>query len=258
MAVTFSGSSVSALASDIIQSAAYEIGVWSPGEAVPLGEQTWVLEKLQRIIDQWNAARELIFASSFTLYTIPANTSPITIGPTGDLNTGPAAQYRPVEIPSASFVLNPGTSNPVDLPIRMRTNDWWAANPLKSMTNSIITDLYYSADLPNGSLFFYPTCNVGAAVRLEQWSSLAQAVTLATQLGFVQGYWEALILDLALSLCPGFEKQPSAVLVQRRQQAMKIILGNNDKPPIIDTSSGMPGTRGDGRPDFNFLTGERS
>lgn len=258
MAVTFTGSTVTAKAADIIQSAAFEIGVFSPGEAVPAAEELWCLEKLQRLIDQWNAKRALIFSVGFNLYNLIPNKGPHTIGPTGDFNTGPAANYRPVRIGSASFVLNPGSTNPVDLPINAhRDKDWWAANPLKSLTSSIITDLYYEPASPNGNLNFYPICNTNGQVRLEQWSSLQQALALQTPLGLVQGYWEALVSTLALSLCPGFERQPSPVLVAMQKEAIKTVFENNDAAPRIDTASGMPGTAGTGRPDFNFLTGMR-
>lgn len=255
MAVIFNGSSVTAKAADLIQSAAYEIGAFAPGEAVPAAEAAWGLEMLQRIIDQWNAKRALIYDVSFTLYNLIANLAPHTIGPTGNFNTGPAANYRPVRIGSASFVLNPGATEPVDLPIHLRDKDWWAANPLKSMTSSVITDLYYDPAQPNGNLNFFPICNVAGVVRLEQWNSLAQALTLQTGLGLVQGYWEALATTLALALCPSFQTQPSPVLVARQAAAMRILFYNNDPAPRTTTNSGMPGTAETGRPDFNFLTG---
>jgi hypothetical protein len=257
VAVIFSGSSVTVKAADLIQSAAYEIGAFSPGEPVEAAEALWALEVLQRIIDQWNAKRAMIFSVGLNTYNLTANHGPHTIGPTGDFDTGPAANYRPVHISSASFVLNPGGATAVDLPIQMRDSDWWTANPLKSMTSSIITDCYYDPAQPNGSLNFFPICNTNGVVRLEQWSSLAQALTLQTALGLVQGYWEALVTTLALALCPGFEKQPSAILVARQAGAIKTIFENNDPAPRINTASGMPGTSGTGRPDFNFLTGMR-
>jgi hypothetical protein len=257
MGVVFTGSTVTAKAADLIQSAAYEIGAFSPGEAVSAAEALWALEVLQRIIDQWNAKRAMIFSVGFTAYNLTANLGPHTIGPTGTFNTGPAANYRPVRIASCSFVLNSGSTNPVDLPVQMRDKDWWAANPLKSLTSSIITDLYYEPASPNGNLNFFPICNTNGVVRLEQWSSLAQALTLQTALGLVQGYWEALVTTLALALCPSFEKQPSPVLVARQAAAIKVVFENNDPAPRIDTASGMPGTAGTGRPDFNFLTGMR-
>jgi hypothetical protein len=145
----------------------------------------------------------------------------------------------------------------VDLPVRLRDKDWWAANPLKSLTSSIITDCYYEPASPNGNLNFYPICNTNGVVRLGQSSSLAQALNLQTGLGLVQGYWDTLINTLALALCPSFEKQPSPMLVAMQAAGIKTIFENNDPAPRIDTASGMPGTAGTGRPDFNFLTGMR-
>ena len=258
MAVTFNGSSVTARAADLIQSAAYEIGAFAPGEAVAAAEALWALELLQRIIDQWNAKRSMIYAVEFDQYTLTANLGPHTIGPTGVLKTGAAANYRPVRVASASFVLNPGGATAVDLPIQMRDKDWWAANPLKAMTSSIVTDCYYEPSSPNGQLNFFPICNTNGVVRLEQWSGLAQARTLQTQLGLVQGYWEALVTTLAVAMCPSFEKQPSPVLVARQASSIKTIFENNSPAPRIDTAAGMPGSAGTGRPDFNFLTGMRN
>jgi hypothetical protein len=224
---------------------------------VSAAEALWGLEVLQRIIDQWNAKRALIYSVGFTEYNLTPNLGPHTIGPTGNFNTGPAANYRPVRIPSASFVLNPGATNPVDLPIRMRDKDWWAANPLKSLESSIITDLYYDPAQPNGNLNFYPICSTNGVVRLEMWNTLEQALKLTTAIGMVQGYWEALVTTLALALCPSFERQPSPILVARQGVAIKTIFQNNALPPRIETNTGMPGSPGTGRPDFNFLTGMR-
>jgi hypothetical protein len=246
-------SAVSAAPADLILSALYEIGVVAAGEPLMPEDAAWGLEKLQRLIDQWNARRELIYTSSLTLFNLQANHAPHTIGPGGDFQ----AAVRPVSIISASFVLNSGSQNPVDTPINIRDSDWWSAVPLKSLTSSIITDLYYDPTGPLGNLNFYPICNVIAPVRLEYWNALAQALTLQTKLGFVQGYWVALVTDLAVRLAPSYERSVSAELQTHWNRAMRVIEANNDKPPRIDTNSGMPTSGHGGRPDFNFLTGLR-
>lgn len=254
MAVTFSGSGVTALASDLLRSSLREIGVLAAGEPIPAEEALDCLENLQRIIDQWNAVRELIFSIGLQVFPIPANTAPITIGPTGALV--PSDGYRPVRIGNAMFVLNAGSSNPIDTPITIRDKDWWAGNPVKSQQSSIITDLFYDPAQPNGNLNFWPVCNAAGKVRLELWNSLKQALVLTTAIGLVQGYWEALVLTLALSLCPSYERQPSPILVERQASAVKIILGNNAAPPTINTAGGMPSSGGL-QPDYDFLTGMR-
>lgn len=257
MPVTFTAANnaVSAQPQDIIISALIECGAFSPGEPLDGNLAAWGLEKLQRIIDKWNAMREMIFSVGFQQFNITPNHQPHTVGPGGDFNI----PIRPVAVVSAAIILNSGSAQPVDLPVKVRDDDWWAANPLKSLVSSITTDLYYSPDSPLGNCFFYPISNVNNPIRLELWSSLAQAIDLQTPLGFVQGYWDAIVLTLAIQMYPALfpSEQPSPLLIQNQKEAVKVITANNDSAPRIDTSSGMPGNNRSGRPDFNFLTGMR-
>lgn len=253
MPVSLSSANQSIVASalDVATSALIEIGVVSTGEPANAEDAAWGLEKLQRSIDQHNARREMIFSIGLTLFNLQANHAPHTIGPGGDFNL----PTRPPIITAATFILNPGSANPVDTPIRIRDSDWWAANPLKSLSTSIVTDLYYDPALTLGQLNFFPICNVAAPVRLEYWNALQQAITLQTRLAFVQGYWEAIVVDLAVKLCPSFGIPVSADLKEQWNRAMRIIQANNDGPPRIETNGGMPNNGRGGRPDFNFLTG---
>lgn len=256
MAVSFSSTSgaVSVAPLDVITSALLEAGIQAAGEDVSAEDAAWGLEKLQRLIDSLNAQRPVIFSHNFLLFNLTPNHAPHTIGPGGDFQ----ASVRPVEIVSGSFVLNGSSSQPVDRNLRIRDDQWWAANPLKSLTSSICTDLYYDDAQPLGNLNFYPICNTAAPVRLETWNNLPQAIDYNTELGFVQGYWDAIVLSLAVRLCPSFNKPVSPDLKENQKEAMKIILANNNPSPRIDTNSGgMPGSARSGRPDFNFLTGMR-
>jgi hypothetical protein len=239
---------------DLILSALLEIGVVAAGEPLSAQDAAWGLEKLQRLIDQFNARRELIFSVSFPLFNLLANHGPHTIGPGGDFNV----PIRPVTVLSANFVLNSGGANPVDLPISIRDADWWASNNLKSMVSSIITELYYEESVPLGKLNFWPISNTVAPVRLETWNSLTQAVDLVTKIGFAQGYWDAIVSDLAVRLCPSYERSVPPDLREQWNRAMRVIQANNDKAPRIRTDGGgMPSGRSGGKPDFNFLTGMR-
>lgn len=255
MPVTFTAGNqaVSAKPIDLITSALIEIGRQSPGETVDPNVAAFGLEKLQRKIDQLNAAREAIFSQSFQLFNLIANHAPHTIGPTGDFNV----PVRPVLIASASFVLNGTIANPVDMPIKIRDDQWWAAQPLKSLQNSIVTHLYYDPASPNGNINFWPVCNVAAPVRLEIWNSLPQAISLTTPLGMVQGYWDYIVLTLALSLCSPLQAAPSPVLVAEQKRAENIIFTNNSAPSRTDLTGGMPQSGNGGRPDFNWITGLR-
>ena len=251
MTVTFTSlnNSVSVAPSDLIQSAMLEAAILGAGDTMSATEAAWGLEKLQRLIDSYSAIRELIFNVNFSLFNLLANHAPHTIGPGGDFNV----PIRPVKIVSASFILNGGSANPVDSPfLRIRDNQWWAANPLKSQISSICTDLYYDPAVPVGNCNFWPICNTAAPVRLEMWSSLPQAIDLTTQMAFAQGYWDLIVKNLAVELCASYDKDPKAMLVQAAQRALSAVMGNNDEPPRIRTDGGMPDSQGR---HYNFLTG---
>jgi hypothetical protein len=250
---TAANASVTAQPQDIISSALTEAGIQNPQEPIDADMAAWGLEKLQRLIDLINAKRSLIYNVNFPLFNLQANHAPHTIGPGGDFNV----PLRPVKVVGASFVLNSASSNPVDTPINIRDDDWWNANPLKSLTSSIVTDLFYSPDTPLGTLNFYPICNVASPVRLELWVGLAQAISLQASIGLPAAYWDFIVLSLAVRLSPSYGKEASPTLIGLLKEAAKGVLDNNSGPPRIDTNSGMPGSPGNGRPDFNFLTGLR-
>lgn len=238
---------------DLIKSAMFEINVLAAGEDPDAGDAAWGLEKLQRLIDKLNAGRQAVYNVNFTLFTLTPNHAPHTIGPGGDFNVTP----RPVKMVGAAFVLNAGTANPVDMPIRVVDDDWWALQPNKSLVSSITTHLFYSPDVPLGNCNFWPICNIANPVRLEMWSSLVVPVAQTTILSFPQGYWDAIVLTLAVELCSTFGIEPSPTLAERQRISERIIMANNAHPPRIRTDGGMPASNSSGRPDFNFLTGLR-
>jgi hypothetical protein len=251
MTVTFSAgnNAVSVAPSDLIQSAGLEAAIFGAGDRLTPQDLAWGLEKLQRLIDSYAAIRDLIFNVSFSLFNLQANHSPHTIGPGGDFNV----PIRPTKIVSANFVLNGSSANPVDSPrLRIRDNQWWAAQPLKSLVSSICTDLFYDPAVPLGNCNFWPICNTVAPARLELWSSLPQAIDLQTQMAFPQGYWDLIVKNLAVELCSSYDKDPKPVLVQSAQRALSTVIGNNSEPPRIRTDASMPGTSG---LHYNFLTG---
>ena len=249
------------LALDMVRSAMYEINVLAAGETPNAGDGSWGLEKLQRLTDKLNAIRQVIYSLNFTEFTLIPNHAPHTIGPSGGATTPDFVMNpRPVKIVSASFILNAGQGqNEVDSPrLNIRDHQWWADLPVKSQLSSICTDLYYDPATPFGNLNFWPICTIANPVRLETWNSLTVPLALNTTLIFPQGYWDAIVLTLAVELASSYEKEPSQTLSERARLAMSIIMGNNAQPPRIRTDNSMPRIpHSSGRPDYNFLTGLR-
>jgi len=229
----------------IIKNALIEAGWHAVGETVSADDEGFGLDKLNRLVDQWQAARRYIHAVTFGLHTLQASLSPHTIGPSGTF----VVAVRPARIESASLVLD--TSPQVDAPqLVIRDKDWWAAQPVKGLSTSVPTDLYYSPDVPNGSLYFWPVPDTAYQVRLEYWTLLARFANAVTAYDFPPGYEEALTMTLGERLGGPL----SASLAEQARHARSLIQGNNSKSPrVASADHGMPRTR---RRTFNYYTGK--
>jgi hypothetical protein len=244
---------------DIVTNALIEIGAVAPGENPDPSEAQFALTRLNKIVDSWNTKRVYIYANQLLDFIITPGLQPHTIGPTPTGNPQPPAPTfvikgsRPVRISNANIILNnvfPAVRNP----LKIRDSDWWAGQRLQGITTTLPTDLYYSADWPNGSLFLWPVPSFAYGLELELETILQGFNALGDTFTAPPGYPLALELTLAELLCPSFERQPSPVLISAASEARRAIAGLNAQAPRIaldefKSSSGRPA------PSFNYRTG---
>jgi hypothetical protein len=158
---------------------------------------------------------------------------------------------RPIDILSANIIL-PGAS-PVDVPVALRDNAWWAAKSAKQITSNIPTDLYYEADYPNGELWFWPIPNTSVGVRLEGNVVLQQFNTLDDCFIAPPAYLAAVTLTLAEELVDIWGTEMPGNLARRAVKARDALQVNNNLPPRI--ASADYGTFSNSGGDFNYMTG---
>lgn len=233
---------------DLITNALTEINV-SQGQTPQAQDLAWGLSKLNDQWDEWAARAIYVYNYQFVVSTLVPGLNPHLIGPTGTPTF--ILPRRPTKIESCSLIFQSAVQS--DLPMNIRDDDWWANQRVKNLTTSVPTDLYYSQDNPNGSLFFWPIPNTAMQVRLEYGFPLSQ-VGLDDQVSLPQGYRKAVTLTLAESLCASFNKTPSQLLIRDAMMARKAVQGNNEGSPRSSTiDSGMPGKRTGG---FNYVDGQ--
>lgn len=228
-----------------------EIGALAAGEQASTDDQAWSLQKLQRVIDQWDSERTKVYANTFTSFALSPNSTPTTIGPTGIF----AVNQRPIEIPSIGLQLINTNPTTVEIPLSPRDKDWWAAQRVKNLTSAIPTDYYYEPDWPNGNIWFWPVPNAANNVLVQQRTVLGQITAYGQSFSMPPAYWNLIIYELAISLCPSFVRTASPELLSLWRAAVKAVEGNNIKSPRGVTGDvGMPGVRAIGG-DFNYYSG---
>jgi hypothetical protein len=206
---------------------------------------------LNQQIDYWSARGCYAWTTTFLSLSLVPGHQPYLIGPgltAPDFNVPPP---RPVKIHSSNVILTGST--PVDIPMMIRDNAWWAANQNKSLTSTFPTDVYYEPDVPNGQLWFWPISTSANGVRLEVWVVLQQFQNLTDPFVAPPAYQAAVTLTLGEELCDIWGTQCPPNLPRRALKARDALQSNNNLAPRI--ASADWGTFSSPSGDFNYQTG---
>ena len=233
-----------ATGADLVRASLLEIGVVDPIETVTSELQTLGLEKVNRIINDWNADHGATYVEEFASHTLTPSLNPHTIGSSGTFTVS----QRPVSIEFANIVVSG-----IRYPVSIEDAEWYANMPDRTVETSIPTNLYYAPGWPNGSLYLYPIPD--AANSLELWTrAVLSALTASGTVTLPPGYENALMLTLAESLTNPLSVSVPPLLAQQAREARGRVWANNITSPRIATrDSGVPSSGAAG--GFNWETG---
>lgn len=239
---------------DLLRDAAIENGALSQSENLSSGDAQFLLGRLNRMLDGWNAQREALYAEQGVTYPLTPGLAVHTIGTPGatwDLPSG-----RPVSIESAMLIL-PSSTPQSYTPIRLGSAQaWYQAQTVPALATQYPTDLYYEPAWPLGRLYFWPVPTAAFSVQLQIRRELT-AVDYDDTLTLPPGYQDAITLTLAEMTCRALGRELSPVLVQQAGMARHRIFVNNVTVPRIATQdSGMPsGNSAAQLPSWDYLIG---
>lgn len=242
-------------AQDICTQAMLEINVNDPVDAPAPSDLNFVLNKLNRLLDNWNADRNAVAADLFSTFTLTPALNPHTIGVTANAPTWAVSGNRPVSIEGVVLILA-GTAPTARLSLTKRDAQWWQNLSVPTVTSQVPTDFFYNPTWPNGSLYLFPVPS--AAYQVQLWSRIVLAqLALSDTFTLPPGYWDAITLTLAEDISDTFERPASPSLVERARRARARIFSNNIEIPRLSTrDAGMQASRGEGLPNFNWLNGQ--
>lgn len=234
---------------DVVKGALFELGVLAAGEEPEGSIADFVLSKGNRLIDNWNAKREAIFAVDFATFLLVANTQPLTIGPS---SANFSVTQRPVSIDAANVII----TDDIRVPLTVHTDpQWWMSVQAPEVAASLSSDLYYNPAWPNGEIYLW--CKQSYPYTLELLiRKLLAELAYATNLVLPQGYWDALILTLAEDCAGPLKVKPPMLLGKKAAAARATIFANNTVVPSIQTAQPGMVARGRGRrSNWNWLNG---
>ena len=233
-----------ATGADLVRASLMEIGVQDPLEATDSALQTLGLEKVNRIINDWNADHGATYVEEFASHTLTPSLNPHTIGSSGTF----VVTQRPVSIEWANIVVSG-----IRYPVSIEDAQWYANLGDRTVETSIPTSLYYAPGWPNGSLYLYPVPD--AANSLELWTrAVLASLTAAGTISLPPAYENALMLTLAESLTnPLTVPMPQALPAQAREARGRVWSNNITVPKLCTRDSGMPSSGAAG--GYNWVTG---
>ena len=219
----------------IIANALAGHNIYLPGEAIKPAAAETCRVLLNQIIDSWNADAGASVAEVFTPFATTAALQPHTIGPTGVW----VLPVRPVAIDGAAVYL--GASQWAEVIVH-DDPAWW--NTRSPIAGAPISDLYYSADLPNGAIYLDGIPSGVSTVRLMTRTALG-ALLLTQSINLAPGGELALTLSLQEAIAEPFHATITPALERRAGAARGKYFKNNLRIPTLTArGQGAPGLGG--------------
>lgn len=181
-------------ARSIIEKAARKIHVLGRGQTLDADQVNAALETLNDMLGTLSMDVDYIFNNVRETFSLNGSQS-YTIGSGGDFDT-----IRPVEI-VAAYVSTGG----VDYPLRQKNAPEYAGTAFKAITG-VPDSFYYENNTPLGRIFLYPVGVGGYSLTLYTLKPLTSFADLTTDYSLPEGAVEMLVYNLAVRLCPDYEK----------------------------------------------------
>jgi hypothetical protein len=213
-------------ARQLIKGACSLFGGLAQGESPTSDEEQDAYRILNELIDQWATQPWTTYTITRSTFSLAASVTSTTIGVSGTIN-----QPRPERIWQAAYI-NPNTSGTTTLEtaIPVLLFEQYAAIPLKAMTSTLPTALYYNPTSPLGTINVWPILTQTVTMVIYTEAPLAQFTDLTTATIFPPGYQNALKYTLAVLLAPewgmtlpdGIEKRANLYLNDLKRANLRI------------------------------------
>lgn len=220
---------------DILQDALIELTVLDPNMPISADDAARCLRTLNRMLDAWQTEELMIYSTDRASFSFVAGQQSYTIGVGGNFNTTYAV--RPGQIDMASVIMNG-----VELPIEIMNDEQWRDVTLKSVSSTFPLQMWSNGNYPLNVLYFWPIPTMVNTLILYLWNQVTAFPSVNSTVTFPQGYEDALVLNLAVRLAPGYGTQASPTTIDLARQAKARIKKLNWEPTYRSVDSALAGT----------------
>lgn len=219
--------------SQLLTRSLIQIRVLGVGRTLTDRDAQRALPLLQELIDSMKAERRCIFTVARQPYTLVANQQTRTLGPTGNFVFTP----RPIFLASASVI---PVGDTLEQPVDIWTRAEYLAQRDKAITDLLPRALNMDPGTTNNTLTFWPIPTTAATLYLGIPTGIAAFADLTTPYTFIEGYHEALRLEMQKRLSGGFGKPWSEVDERALWKAWDRIDRMNDEgPPMLENDGAL-------------------
>lgn len=229
---------------DIFRNALSKIGVREVGQEPTVDQYNTCLFNANLMIDAWSVHRLMLRGNTTSPFSLTANKSSYTIGPSGcDFTAG-----KPVNLVQA-FIRD---SANLDYPVEIVTQEEYDSYPDKAIGTGRPERLWYDPGLsqqtaPNkGTIYLYPIPDSGPyTLYLVSEGYLTELVNLTDLITFEPAYYEALVYNLAVRVFQDFygeKKDPPKSVIAFAKSSKRTIEQLNSRAVIGKVD--VPGTKG--------------
>lgn len=185
-------------ANDFAAAALRLLNVIQAGEDPSSEDGELAFDVLNRWIDSLGTQRQTMYFLTRTTQTLTSGTASYTIGSGGTINI-----VRPLWIDHAGLILDTSATYPDEVPVRVLTDDEYAAWTPKTQQSTYATAIWYDHNWSSGLGLIrpLPIPNVSTTqLVLYTPTAITQFADQSTNYTFPPGYQRAIVANLALEL----------------------------------------------------------
>lgn len=201
-----------------------------PGRGLSQEELADGMFVLNATLDSWNTERLAVPALVRAAFDLIVGKQTLTIGPTdADLTVA----IRPPKIEAASILdITSNPAQPLDIPLKPLRPEQWQHVAVKNVPSTYPASFYYEPFFPSGILNLYPIPQVPNKLILQIWQLAGNYQTSADVISLPPGYWNALVWNIAVDLCPRWNK-PLDPTTAARAKEYKAAIKRLNVPDVV-------------------------